>query len=136
MKFKISKITAQLVSVCAALLFSSVAFADGAAPGEGIYVGAFIGHGTGVVQAKVNTFATGSGAGNLTGSNETFESKRGGLGLSGIQGGGWLGYGLKTADDIYFGLEMSFAGSDETQGSSKDCRRSVGGSFLILLKSS
>ena len=38
---------------------------------------------------------------------------RGGLGLSGIQGGGWLGWGMKTADDLYFGAEISGAGSDE-----------------------
>jgi hypothetical protein len=33
--------------------------------------------------------------------------------LSGIQGGGWLGWGMKTADDLYFGAEIEGAGSDE-----------------------
>ena len=81
-----------------------------AAPGEGFYVGAFIGHGTGIIQAKVNTLA--STAGGVT-TDQTYETDRGGLGLSGIQGGGWAGWGIKTADDLYFGTEMSFAGSDE-----------------------
>jgi hypothetical protein len=81
-----------------------------AAPGEGFYVGAFMGHGTGIIQAKVNTLATTNGG--VT-TDETYETDRGGLGLSGIQGGGWAGWGIKTADDLYFGTEMSFAGSDE-----------------------
>ena len=88
-----------------------------AAPGEGFYVGAFIGHGTGIVQPTVtvtdirdggNTSAT-----NTSNVSQTFDTDRGGLGLSGIQGGGWLGWGLKTADDLYFGTEVHFAGSDE-----------------------
>lgn len=78
-------------------------------PGEGFYAGAFIGHGTGIVQADVTSNATARGASR----RGTFESERGGLGLSGIQGGGWAGWGMKTADDIYFGAEASFAGSDE-----------------------
>ena len=82
-----------------------------AAPGEGFYVGAFIGHGTGVLQAKVNTLAIGGTVQQSPAA--TYETDRGGLGLSGIQGGGWAGWGIKTADDLYFGTEMSFAGSDE-----------------------
>ena len=78
--------------------------ANGAAPGEGIYAGAFLGFGTGILQAKVTGLNAGS---------NTFETERGGLGLSGIQGGGWLGWGIKTADDLYFGAEVSGAGSDE-----------------------
>ena len=80
-----------------------------AAPGEGFYVGAFIGHGTGIIQPKVtilNSTTTST-------QSQTFDTERGGLGLSGIQGGGWLGWGLKTADDLYFGTEVHFAGSDE-----------------------
>jgi hypothetical protein len=79
------------------------------APGEGFYTGAFLGYGTGILSAKVTSFATNEGAGR----RGTFESDRGGLGLSGIQGGGWLGWGMKTADDLYFGAELSGAGSDE-----------------------
>jgi opacity protein-like surface antigen len=81
----------------------------GSSPGEGFYAGAFIGHGTGIIEADVTSNATARGAGR----RGTFESERGGLGLSGIQGGGWAGWGMKTADDIYFGAEASFAGSDE-----------------------
>ena len=79
------------------------------APGEGFYTGAFVGYGTGILSAKVTSFTTDEGAGR----RGTFESDRGGLGLSGIQGGGWLGWGMKTADDLYFGAEISGAGSDE-----------------------
>ena len=79
------------------------------APGEGFYTGAFVGYGTGILSAKVESFATRQRAGR----RGTFESDRGGLGLSGIQGGGWLGWGMKTADDLYFGAEISGAGSDE-----------------------
>ena len=79
------------------------------APGEGFYTGAFVGYGTGILSAKVTSFVTDQGAGR----RGTFESDRGGLGLSGIQGGGWLGWGMKTADDLYFGAELSGAGSDE-----------------------
>ena len=79
------------------------------APGEGFYTGAFVGYGTGILSAEVQSFTTNAGAGR----RGTFESDRGGLGLSGIQGGGWLGWGMKTADDLYFGAELSGAGSDE-----------------------
>ena len=83
-----------------------------AAPGEGFYVGAFIGHGTGIIQPTVRVID--ADAGGAQGStSQTFDTDRGGLGLSGIQGGGWLGWGLKTADDLYFGTEVHFAGSDE-----------------------
>jgi hypothetical protein len=83
-----------------------------AAPGEGFYVGAFIGHGTGIIQPTVTVIdADAGGAAGTAG--QTFDTDRGGLGLSGIQGGGWLGWGLKTADDLYFGTEVHFAGSDE-----------------------
>ena len=83
-----------------------------AAPGEGFYVGAFIGHGTGIIQPTVTVIDADNG-GAQGGASQTFDTDRGGLGLSGIQGGGWLGWGLKTADDLYFGTELHFAGSDE-----------------------
>jgi hypothetical protein len=81
-----------------------------AAPGEGFYVGAFMGHGTGIVEAKVATLAANN---NDQVTAATYETDGGGLGLTGIQGGGWAGWGIKTADDLYFGTEVSFAGSDE-----------------------
>ena len=83
------------------------------APGEGFYTGAFIGYGSGLVSAKVVSFGRVGGTGGGLNSDGTFESKRGGLGLGGIQGGGWAGWGMKTADDLYFGAEVSGAGSDE-----------------------
>ena len=85
-----------------------------AAPGEGFYVGAFIGHGTGIIQPTVTVLQAQNSSGTDKGTGaHTFDTDRGGLGLSGIQGGGWLGWGLKTADDLYFGTEVHFAGSDE-----------------------
>ena len=74
------------------------------APGEGLYLGAFVGFGTGILQAKVT---------GLEANSRTFETERGGIGLSGIQGGGNVGWGMKTADDIYLGAELTFMGSDE-----------------------
>jgi len=107
------KLLVALAVVCvASFAVSNNAQAADASPGEGAYVGAFIGHGTGIVTPKVQVFDIDNGG--AQGSNSaTFEADSGGLGLSGIQGGGWLGYGLKTADDLYIGLEISGAGSDE-----------------------
>ena len=91
------------------LVLNPIAKAD-PAPGEGAYLGAFIGYGSGLARGEVTSFPTAEGAGR----RGTFKADRGGiLGLSGIQGGGWAGYGLKTADDLYFGFELSAAASDE-----------------------
>jgi hypothetical protein len=97
------------VMFAATLMMSSTSQAADSAPGEGYYAGAFLGFGTGIVQGKVTSFTTAVGGSN-TG---TFETDRGGFGLSGIQGGGWAGWGMKTADDLYFGAEISALGSDE-----------------------
>jgi hypothetical protein len=107
----------KILLVAAAMLAGSFlaatnAKADGASPAEGFYVGAFVGHGTGIIQPKVTILDTNNGALNDI-RPHTFDTDRGGLGLSGIQGGGWLGWGLKTADDLYLGTEVHFAGSDE-----------------------
>jgi len=89
-------------------LFSgSSAHAAGFAPGEGLYIGAFAGGGMGVVQAKVTT--QGSGAHNYSGG--TFETADGGLGMSGMEYGGMVGYGYKMGD-LYAGLEGEMAASD------------------------
>lgn len=64
--------------------------ADRAAPGEGYYAGAFLGFGT----------ETGRLA------------KLANLGTDSTQGGGWLGWGMKRADDLYLGAEIEVAGSD------------------------
>lgn len=110
MEFKrLKRMAATGIILAASLMAAAPAHADGNAPGESFYAGAFLGHGTGIVQAKTNLLSNGEGDTTAT----TFDTDRGGLGLSGIQGGGWLGWGMKTADDLYFGVEVSFAGSDE-----------------------
>ena len=100
--------------IVASFSTSQYAFAEGKAPGEGAYLGAFMGMGMGILQSKVTSFGENIAAhGNIADDGQTYETDRGGLGLSGIQGGGWVGYGVKTADDIYFGAEVTALGSDE-----------------------
>ena len=91
------------------LVSSSTAYADGFAPGEGLYLGAFVGGGVGIVQPKVVTNTVNGGGQTESG---TFEFADGGLGLFGEQGGGWLGYGYKMGD-LYIGWDMDYAGSGE-----------------------
>jgi len=88
---------------------SSAVYADGFAPGEGMYLGAFVGHAAGHVSAKVKSDETGQS--NVGGNNsETIiEFKDGGLALNGVEGGAWLGYGYKMGD-LYAGIESDFAG--------------------------
>ena len=92
------------------LVSSSAVYADGFAPGEGLYVGAFAGIGTGIVQPKVTTEG---GVTDLNGKQigGTFEATEGGLGLEGIEGGTWIGYGYKMGD-LYAGLEGEAAWGD------------------------
>jgi hypothetical protein len=115
------------------LVSSSIAFADGFAPGEGLYVGAFAGAGMGIVQPKVVTQGGVTGgvlnsslaaggtlhntapseineAGNSGGS---YEAADGGLGLAGFEGGGTLGYGYRMGD-LYAGIEGEMAAGDVT----------------------
>jgi len=91
------------------LVSSSIASADGFAPGEGLYLGGFGGVGTGVVQPKVTTTNTMSTTQDDQGG--TFEATEGGLGLSGVEGGGWIGYGYKMGG-LYAGLEGEYATGD------------------------
>jgi len=81
---------------------SQIAQAGDLDPGEGVYGGVFVGFSSGIVQPKITTK-------NLL-VNGTFEAKEGGLGLDGIEGGGWLGYGYKMGD-LYVGFEMEGAGA-------------------------
>ena len=92
------------------LVSSSAVYADGFAPGEGLYIGAFGGGAIGVVQPKVLTSgsATTTNDSNIGG---TFEATDGGLALAGIEGGGMLGYGYKMGD-LYAGIEGEMAGGD------------------------
>ena len=102
------------------LVSSSSVSADGFAPGEGLYMGAFVGGGMGIVQPKVVTVDSGDGTrtskatNNVDGHNGgTFEATDGGLGLAGIEGGGTVGYGYKMGD-LYAGLEGEMAAGDVT----------------------
>ena len=100
------------------LVASPAVYADGFAPGEGLYMGAFVGGGMGIVQPKVVTVDSGDGTrtskatNNVDGHNGgTFEATDGGLGLAGIEGGGTVGYGYKMGD-LYAGLEGEMAAGD------------------------
>ena len=91
------------------LVSSSAVYADGFAPAEGLYVGVMFGHNAGNVKAKV--FADGTN--DTMSESVTAEMKEGGLGLEGIEGGGYLGYGYKMGD-LYAGLEFGMtAGGGE-----------------------
>jgi len=98
---KVKLIIAALSSFC--LMTSANVFADGFAPGEGLYVGLNIGHNAGNVRAKVAAAADGN-AGAVTA-----EMTEGGIGLEGIEGGGYMGYGYKMGD-LYAGFEIGMNG--------------------------
>jgi len=85
---------------------SSAAYADGFAAGEGLYVGGFVGSATGMVQPKVTSSST-----ETEDTSGTFEATEGGLGLAGIEGGAYVGYGYKMGD-FYAGLEGESAWGD------------------------
>jgi hypothetical protein len=107
---KMKFVAAAAIMFAASLALSPNAESNELSPGEGYYLGAFVGMGLGILQAKVSRLEEG-GPTNIDAG--TYETDRGGLGFSGIQGGGWAGWGMKTADDLYFGAEISGAGSDE-----------------------
>jgi len=95
------------------LVSGSTVSADSFAPGEGLYLGAFVGVGTGIVQPKVATNGSSASSGLSSGGHPggVFEATDGGLGLEGIEGGGTIGYGYKMGD-LYAGLEGEIAGGD------------------------
>jgi len=95
------------------LVSSSLVYADGFAPGEGLYIGGFVGTGSGLVQPKVATNGNKDGSAVATDGNDdgTYEMTEGGIGMFGIEGGGILGYGYKMGD-LYAGLEGEWAASD------------------------
>jgi hypothetical protein len=106
--------------VALGLVSSATVYADGFAPAEGAYIGVFAGHGAGHVAAKVTaTKFDGDGLG-TTEKTQTSDITDGGLGLSGIEGGGWLGYGYKMGD-LYVGFEVDgAAGGGEFKITSDD----------------
>jgi len=92
------------------LVSSSAVYADGFAPGEGLYIGAFAAGEMGLVQAKVVT--SGLEADALSRHDGgTFEMTDGGLGLGGTAGGTMVGYGYRMGD-LYAGLEGEHSWSD------------------------
>jgi len=95
------------------LVSSSAVYADGFAPGEGLYLGAFVGGGSGIVQPKVATTGIGVLSTGDHGIHEggSFEATDGGLGLAGFEGGGMIGYGYKMGD-LYAGIEGEMAAGD------------------------
>jgi len=90
------------------LVSSSAVYAGSFAAGEGLYLGAFVGMNTGIVQPKV---ATDTSAENVGHPDNTFEATEGGLGLEGFEGGGLVGYGYKMGD-LYAGIEGEWASGD------------------------
>jgi len=104
---------------------STTAFADGFAPGEGLYVGAYFGHTAGHLAAKVSTEDAGAPG---TGLISTHELTEGGVGLSGTEGGGYMGYGYKMGD-LYIGVEGGYAwgGAKFEATSTKDIEVSASG---------
>ena len=102
------------------LASSSVVHADGFAPGEGLYVGAYFGQAAGHLAAKSTTTE-------YLGTTQTHELTEGGIGLSGVEGGGYLGYGYKMGD-LYIGLEGGMAaGGPEFKATSTDAIEAGGG---------
>jgi len=97
-----------IVAVAAlSLLSGSAASADGFAPGEGLYVGAFAASSMGMVRPSVQTNPdAGYGA-----TGGTYSLDDGGIGLTGMEGGGWLGYGYRMGD-VYAGLEGEMSAGD------------------------
>ena len=97
------------------LISSATVQADGFAPGEGLYVGAFVAGGMGMVQPKVvtegNIANAGTGAQGGGAAGGTFEVTDGGIGIAGIEGGGMMGYGYKMGD-LYAGIEGEMAAGD------------------------
>jgi len=93
------------------LASSSAVYADGFAPAEGLYVGAFVGGATGIVQPRVVTQGNTTASTGQSHEGGTFEATEGGLALAGIEGGGWVGYGYKMGD-AYIGIEGEMAAGD------------------------
>ena len=88
------------------LVSSSAVYAEGFSAGEGLYLGGFVGSAAGMVQPKVITSAA-----ETEDTSGTFEATEGGIGLMGIEGGVYGGYGYKMGD-FYAGLEGESAWAD------------------------
>ena len=102
-KLKLAMAAAAILSLTA----SPAVYADAFAPGEGMYLGAFVGHSAGHVSAKTTSTETRAGA--TASTTTTIEVTDGGIALNGVEGGGWIGYGYKMGD-LYIGFEGDYAG--------------------------
>jgi len=110
---KVKLIIAAVAMLGLISLSSTTAFADGFSPGEGFYLGAFAGVGTGLVQPKVVTQGGDGTTPNGAKDSYSGEVTDGGIGLEGVEGGGWIGYGYKMGS-LYAGLEGEIAAGDVT----------------------
>jgi len=79
------------------------------APGEGLYIGGFVGHGGGHVKAKTSVNDITQGDDLAAPAAVDVEIKDGGIGLEGMEFGAIVGYGYKMGD-LYIGLEGDYAG--------------------------
>jgi len=93
------------------LVSSSAVYADGFAPGEGMYVGAFAAVGMWMVQPKITTQGNETTTYDSGRKGGIFEATEGGLGLSGHEMGAYFGYGYKMGD-LYVGFEGESAWGD------------------------
>jgi len=110
---KVKLIIAAVAMLGFVSIASTTALAASLAPGEGVYAGIFVGHSAGHVDAKT-AVEHGSHSDPTTttgGVTSTFEVKinDGGIGLEGVEGGGYFGYGYKLGD-AYVGFESDYAG--------------------------
>ncbi len=95
---------ALVVGVMLASMSMTSQTAQAGGPGEGGYVGAFVGYSSGIIQPKITT--------KTLQTNGTFEATEGGMGLDGMEGGGWLGYGYRMGG-LYVGFEIEGAGAGQ-----------------------
>ena len=96
-----------IVALVVAVFLCSSQTANAGAPGDGLYLGAIVGHGMTQVSGKVTSLI--SNADYATG---TYELAEGGVNLAGMQYGGLLGYGVKMGT-LLGGIELDYIGSEE-----------------------
>jgi hypothetical protein len=123
------KVKLTIAAVAILGLVATSASANAFAPGEGLYIGAFAGHSAGHVNAKVKSINSNDPLGSSA--DVTAEIVNGGVGLEGIEGGGYLGYGYKM-DKFYIGFEvdMGAGGAEFEIKSDKDVTFGVSGAIV------
>tara|TARA_B100000315_G_C14466269_1_gene536115 strand:+ start:263 stop:970 length:708 start_codon:yes stop_codon:yes gene_type:complete len=96
-----------IVALVVAVFLCSSQTANAGAPGDGLYVGAIVGHGMTQVSGKVTSLIS-----NADYSTGTYELADGGVSLDGMQYGGLIGYGVKMGT-LIGGIEVDYIGSEE-----------------------